>query len=258
VTTDGFFVSIEASDPKFDATETPLFLESLGATAVETCYAPTTGTRIPRLVFWVVAVLAALSLIPPLWVARTRLVPSDTTRIRIFDDMVAQPKFLMQQANPLFADGRAMRLPVTGTIARDELEDNEPYYQGKRNGQWVAEIPLPVTRSLMARGQERFNTYCAPCHGLAGDGDGIVSQRAIQRSYPTWVPPLSVHVDAVRNQPDGQVFNTITNGIRKMPAYGAQIPVADRWAIVLYVRALERSQRATIEDVPKELKEQIR
>lgn len=257
-TTDGFFVSIDARDPKFDATETQAFLESLGAAAVETCYAPTTGTKIPTFMFWAIAILAAASVIPPLWIARTRLVTSETPRIRIFPDMVAQPKYQMQQASSLFADGRAMRPPAPGTIALGALEDNAPFYQGKANDQWVAEFPVPVTRQLMERGHERFGIYCATCHGLTGEGDGITSIRATTRGDPNWVPPLSLHVDSVRDQPVGQIYNTITNGVRKMPAYGSQIPPADRWAIVLYVRALQRSQHANLDDVPKEFRDQIR
>jgi mono/diheme cytochrome c family protein len=105
----------------------------------------------------------------------------------------------------------------------------------------------------MKRGQQRYNIYCAPCHGLAGEGDGLVAKRAQELQQGTWAfPPTSLHSEAVRPQPVGQLFNTITNGVRKMPAYGAQISVQDRWAIVLYVRALQRTQNARPEDVPPE------
>ena len=111
---------------------------------------------------------------------------------------------------------------------------------------------------LMDRGQERFNVYCAPCHGLVGDGNGMVSIRALERQDPEWATPTSVHASGVRGQPVGQLFNTITNGFGKMPDYAAQIPAEDRWAIVLYVRALQRSQNAGVDDVPEEMLPRLR
>jgi mono/diheme cytochrome c family protein len=253
VTTDGFFLSIDASDPKFDETETRLLLASAGATAVEECYEDPAGREIPKAVYGAVAVVAVLALLPPLLIAWYRAVPyKRQPRFRPIQDMVAQPKFKMQAANPFFADGRAMRSPVPGTIAWGRLEADPAYWRGRKSdGGWVAEFPVPVTMEAMRRGQERFNIYCAICHGLAGEGDGMVARRAQKRGEPTWVPPLSLHVDSVREQPVGQLFNTITHGARTMPGYGAQIPVDDRWAIVMYVRALQRSQRASLEDVPE-------
>jgi mono/diheme cytochrome c family protein len=115
-----------------------------------------------------------------------------------------------------------------------------------------------VTEKLVRRGKERFAIFCAPCHGLDGYGDGPVAKRAQALQEGTWVPPSSYHTDLVRQRPVGFIFNAITHGIRNMPAYGAQIPVADRWAIVSYVRALELSQDATVNDVPAELRDQLR
>jgi mono/diheme cytochrome c family protein len=111
---------------------------------------------------------------------------------------------------------------------------------------------------MLLRGQERFNIYCSPCHGLTGAGDGLVSRRADALQEGTWVPPLTFHGDQVRGRPVGHLFNTITHGIRNMPAYGAQIPAEDRWAIVAYVRALQRSQNATVADVPPDLRAGLR
>ena len=110
----------------------------------------------------------------------------------------------------------------------------------------------------MERGQERFNIYCATCHGLVGDGKGMVAVRALERMEPDWATPVALASPAAREQPVGQIFNTITNGIRKMPAYASQTPVKDRWAIVLYVRALQRSQHAEIQDVPEEKRGSLR
>jgi mono/diheme cytochrome c family protein len=115
--------------------------------------------------------------------------------------------------------------------------------------------------ALVARGQERFDVYCAVCHGTSGYGNGPVSARALQLmelGNAQWTPPSSLHDDLVRGRPDGHIFNTITNGIRNMPAYGSQIPAADRWAIVGYVRALQRSQRATTGDVPADERDRLR
>jgi len=143
-------------------------------------------------------------------------------------------------------------------VARGDLEGSAAYRTGRTGDGWVTAFPVPVTEQLMRRGQERYDIYCSPCHGLAGYGDGVVAKRADALQEGTWTPPSSYHTDLVRSRPAGQLFNTITNGIRNMAAYGAQIPVADRWAIVAYVRALQRSQAASVADVPPELRRQLR
>ena len=126
------------------------------------------------------------------------------------------------------------------------------------NGTWAATLPMPLTAPLLRRGRERFEIYCAPCHGLAGYGDGMVARRADRLMEGTWVPPTSLHDPTVLARPDGHLFHTITAGIRNMPAYGPQIPEADRWAIVSYVRALQRSQHASVNDVPAEQRFRLR
>ena len=122
----------------------------------------------------------------------------------------------------------------------------------------MAAIPVPVTESLMKRGQERFGIYCAPCHGLAGFGDGIVAKRADRLQEGIWVPPLSFHADAVRARTAGEIFDTISHGIRTMPAYGPQIPVEDRWAIVAYVRALQLSHLGAVDDLSPESRARLK
>lgn len=117
---------------------------------------------------------------------------------------------------------------------------------------WVKDFPVTVTTELMERGRQRFDIYCATCHGLGGDGDGLITQRALALEQGTWIQPTSLHVEAVTSQPAGKIYNTITNGVRKMPGYHSQIATEDRWAIVLYVQALQRSRAATAEDVPKD------
>jgi mono/diheme cytochrome c family protein len=259
-TSDGFFISIEAADPKFDLAETPKFVSSLEAQTVELCRDSTAGRRAPSAVYWGVTVVVLLSLLPPLLIARYRAVPKSEPRIHPILDMDQQPKYLPQGASPLFADGRAMRPPAPGTIAQGRLDADDHFYRGRSGGQWATTFPMPVSMALMERGHERFNIFCAVCHGLLGDGgaSSVVSARAIRREDKGWVPPLSLHVPNVRSQAVGEIFNTITNGIRTMPAYASQIPEADRWAILLYVRALQRSQNATVKDVPAELRPQLR
>jgi mono/diheme cytochrome c family protein len=110
----------------------------------------------------------------------------------------------------------------------------------------------------MQRGRQRYEVYCAACHGLTGEGNGLTALRAMELQQPTWIPPTSLHVEPVVQQPVGQLFQTISYGVRKMPAYQYQIPPEDRWAIVLYVRALQRSQNATLSDVPQELQNSLR
>lgn len=212
----------------------------------------------PRWLTYGLVLVAALSLVPFALIARSRASTSARPRVQLIQDMAKQPKVKTQAANPLFADGRAMRPPVPGTVAHGELEEDDAYWAGRDAGGWVTAFPVQVTERLMQRGQERYDIFCAPCHGLAGFGDGPVAKRADALQEGTWTPPSSYHTDLVRGRPVGHLFNTITNGIRNMPAYASQIPVADRWAIVLYVRALQRSQDASVADVPPELRRQLR
>lgn len=170
--------------------------------------------------------------------------------MQVFGDMRRQPKYLPQGASPLFADGRASRPPVPGTVARGELNADPVFYTGMRDGNYVAN-PLPIDMDVLKRGQERFNIYCAPCHDRTGEGKGIVAQRA------SW-PAINLHDQRIHDMADGQIFDTITHGKRTMPAYRFQIPGHDRWAIVAYVRALQRSTSGTVADVPPELRSDLR
>lgn len=216
----------------------------------------------PKPIIYVALVLLILAMIPPALIARSRAVPNDKRRIHLIQDMDNQPKFRAQHQNHLFADERGMRPPVIGTVARGELNLDHHFTRGVMYGgdgqpQWATGFPseVRVDMDFMRRGQERFNIYCTPCHGQSGYGDGIIHQRADQlvrtgTNGTEWVQPKSLHEEAIRNQPVGQIFNSITNGIRTMPAYDSQIPTADRWAIVAYVEALQRSQHANENDVP--------
>ncbi len=217
-----------------------------------------TADKLPRGLVYAVAVLVVLSWVPLALIARARATKSPEPRIHIIQDMDNQQKFKAQARNRLFADRRAMRPPVQGTVARETTDDPVLNQGVGPDGEWVETIPVQMTMSLMERGRQRYDIFCSPCHGLSGYGDGMVAKRAEALQEGTWIPPTSMHADTVRGRPDGHIFNTITHGIRNMPAYGPQIPVADRWAIVAYVRALQRSQNAGIGDVPPELQAQLR
>lgn len=213
----------------------------------------------PRWIVYTLVILAVASLLPFAFIARARGAKADRTRLRLIQDMGTQEKFLPQSENPLFLDSRAMRPPVDGTVRRGALGDDRAYLEGRdADGRFIEAFPVDVNRALLLRGQERYNVYCSPCHGLGGAGDGLVSRRADQLQEGTWVPPLTFHGEQVRGRPVGHIYNTIANGIRNMPSYGGQIAVEDRWAIVAYVRALQRSQFATIHDVPPDLRAGLR
>lgn len=205
---------------------------------------------LPRWVWPLALTITVLALLPPVLIVRARLVPKSSPRIHLIQDMDAQPKVLPQAASPLFADGRAMRPPVAGTVERAAVVDNPALTAGKVGDRWVETMPLPVDEALMRRGRERYDIFCAPCHGISGYGDGPVSKRAEALAEGTWVIPSSLHTDQSRNLAVGQLFETIAHGVRNMPSYGAQVGVQDRWAIVAYVRALQRSQHASPADVP--------
>lgn len=161
-------------------------------------------------------------------------------------NMDFQERFDPQEANPFFANNMAMRTPVPGTVARGLLRDDVPFYQGRTEaGAYVAQMPVPITRELLVRGRERYDIYCAMCHGKAGDGQGII----MTGGYG-YTPAPTYHDERLRGVADGYLYDVITNGVRNMPAYAQQVPVADRWAIVAYIRALQRSQHAAEGDIP--------
>ena len=158
-------------------------------------------------------------------------------------DMHDAPRYEPLEANPFFANDAASRPLVANTVARGLLREDTHLNEGKVNGQLATTFPMPVTAEVMARGQERFNVFCSPCHGRTGSGNGMVVQRGFRA-------PPSYHEDRLRNAPVGYFFDVMTNGFGAMQDYSAQVPVADRWAIAAYIRALQLSQRATVDDVP--------
>jgi len=213
----------------------------------------------PRWLTSIVIILVALSWIPLALALRAREVKKTEPRIHIIPDMDNQPKVKAQSRFMLFADRRGMRPPVTGTVAWGSLLGDPALEFGRTaDDAWVEAIPVEMSMSLLERGRQRYDIYCSPCHGLSGYGDGTVARRADQLQEGTWTPPTSFHTDLIRERAAGHLYNTISNGIRNMPAYGSQIPIDDRWAIVAFVRALQRSQNATIDDVPADLQAQLR
>ena len=174
---------------------------------------------------------------------------SDKPPVHISPNMDFQEKFEAQEANAFFADGRAMRAPVPGTVARGYLREDSRFYEGREaDGTQVRTMPVPITRELVLRGRQKFNVFCAPCHGKAGDGQGIVSTGGYGM-----VPAPTYHNDRLRAEADGYFYDVITHGIRTMSSYAQQVPVADRWAITAYIRALQRSQHATEGDIPEDV-----
>jgi hypothetical protein len=167
-------------------------------------------------------------------------------------DMQDQPKFIPLRPSSFFDDGRSERPLVEGTVARGHLDADTAFYTGKVDGKPVDEFPFPITHAVLNRGQDRFNIYCAPRHDRMGTGLGMIVRRGFD--HP---PPPSYHIDRLRQAPDGYLFDVITNGLGAMPDYAAQINAADRWAIVAYVRALQYSQHASVNDVPADARTEL-
>jgi mono/diheme cytochrome c family protein len=183
----------------------------------------------------------------------TRGRPSSKPPIHLNPNMDVQPKVERQSPSNFFVDGAGMRMPVEGTVARGQLRDDPVYYTGKdTKGKPVKESPVPYTMAVLRRGRERFDIYCAPCHGRVGDAQSMVVKRGF---VP---PPTNLHDPRLLTIEDGHLFDVISNGIRNMPSYASQIPVADRWAIVAYVRALQKSQQATMKEIPPEVRKTLK
>lgn len=157
-------------------------------------------------------------------------------------DMHDQPRYEPLEASPFFADGRAARTQVEGTVARGQLRTDEHFYTGKVNDVLVDTMPFAVSLDVLARGQNRYNIFCAPCHDRVGTGQGMIVRRGFRR-------PPSFHITRLREAPVGHYFDVITHGFGAMLDYAAQLQPRDRWAIAAYIRALQLSQHATLDDV---------
>jgi mono/diheme cytochrome c family protein len=165
--------------------------------------------------------------------------------------MIDQPRLEPYEASSSFADGRAMRPLVEGTVARGRLAQDESLVTGRAAGKLVAVPPLPVDAALVRRGRERFEIFCAVCHGLAGHGDGMIVRRGFRQ-------PPTYHSNRLRQLPIGHIFDVATNGFGAMPSYASQVPVRDRWAIAVYVRALQLSQFAPLDALPADEQQRLR
>jgi mono/diheme cytochrome c family protein len=189
-------------------------------------------------------------------------------------DMYDQPRYEPLEASDFFSDGLSARQPFEGTIPRGGLRDDEPFYYGKDEGKLVSKIPEAafratyardprqfdrpynetnqpdLRRALLERGHERFNIYCSVCHGRLGDGDGMIVRRGFRK-------PPSYHIDRLRQAPAGHFYDVMTNGFGAMSSYANRIDVDDRWAIVAYIRALQLSQNARLNDVPGEQRDAL-
>ncbi len=173
--------------------------------------------------------------------------------IELFPDMNRQPKLRPQVPNAFFADGRSSRPPIPGTIARGDRYEDLPVNTGRVTGttNFVETIPVEVTAKLIARGQQRFNINCSPCHGEQGDGNGVVKKLGL-------ATVANLHDKRIVELPDGEIFNTITYGKNTMGPYGANVTIDDRWAVIAYVRALQLSRLGSIDDVPESMRASLK
>jgi hypothetical protein len=160
-------------------------------------------------------------------------------------DMANQPRQNPLSPAPIFADGRSARPILENTVARGSVQDDALLVPKDSNA-----FPLPLTAELLQRGQQRYTIFCTPCHGIQGDGMGMVAMRGMKH-------PPSYHQDRLRNEPTGYIYDVITNGFGAMYGYSAQIPPRDRWAIIAYLRALQLSRNAPVGDLPAELREKL-
>jgi mono/diheme cytochrome c family protein len=166
------------------------------------------------------------------------------------DDMHNQPRYKPLAATDFFGDHRSARPAVEGTIARDHLRIDEARYVGKVNGEDVTEFPIPIAKADIERGQERYNIYCAPCHSRVGDGNGMVVLRGYRQA-------ASFYSDKLMNATVGHFFDVISNGFGAMPSYASRITPDDRWRVIAYVRALQLSVSAKLNDVPADQRQNL-
>ena len=312
VTDDRFFLYVDSTDEKYDETAVREIYEQTGGEHIKNVLDDDSSDKIPKPIFMVWGFVIAASVIPLLIVLKMRVTNSDLPRFHVFFDMDFSPAKDAQQGSTLFADGRAMRPDVVGTVARGESghdmdfmtgvqmdklaavdapraerlvrlslgpvgpqdvdgESNVVEEEEQQNGEateevnatdttpWLTENPLGNGEDVLRQGQKQFGIYCSVCHGMNGAGNGLVNRRARKILSPYWVPPSSLHQDSLYTDkyPEGKLFSTISNGIRKMPGYAGQIKAKDRWAIVAYVRALQKSRDADLDSIPESMRKEI-
>jgi mono/diheme cytochrome c family protein len=247
--------------------------------------------RLPKPPFWAVSIAivgVVASWVPLAVIAKARFSKSELPRIHLIQDMDNQPKYRPQASNTLFEDGRAMRPKIPGTVpyalittaaatpeqmqlaSERNVESDAAFFNGYTTApagttrptvQWVEAWPkgIEVNDALLARGQMKFNIYCAPCHGYDGLGNGAVHVRVEGTQTSTgWVQPANLTDEVRRGRANGHLYNTINVGIRNMNGYGSQIAPDDRWAVVAYVRALQLAQGAPANIVPPEKRSETR
>lgn len=326
-TDDRFFLYVDAKDEKFDESGIRSLFDETGTEYIQTVVDDDSSPKLPKGIFVAWAGVIGFSVIPLLIVLKMRVTNSSQPRFHVFYDMDFSPSRDAQQTTTLFADQRAMRPDVPGTVARGDMltdmdfmtgidmelltqidseraerlvstltyQDQEPAQEADaaagteteeteapqesetpqeteepapaaeqtpsvmETTPWLKTNPLTIDEQVLARGKEQFGIYCAVCHGLNGGGNGLVNRRAQKILAQKWIPPSKLNDPTLAQEayPDGKLFSTISNGIRKMPGYAAQIKTRDRWAIVAYVRALQRSQNASIDDVPEDRRGEI-
>ena len=270
-TNDKFFLVINADDAKFDRSATEAKMTEWGAVAIEEVHQDLTDTKLPKWLSLVGILVAIVLLLPPIMIFRAKGMVNRQPRLHFNPDMDYQDKFKSQtigpisddESNPhLFADMRAMRQPVVGSIPYGHLETDSHFFQGLKAGvkptpgqenlaDYATEFPadIEVNAKLLARGKQRFEIYCSACHGYAGQGDGLVNKRAMAlaadpTSQTSWTTAKSLHDPAIKDlkqNPLGRLFNTISYGRGTMGPYKDQITPADRWAIVAYIKALQET-----------------
>jgi hypothetical protein len=196
--------------------------------------------------------MAMRSALSKVWSNRIRLGICTAVSLFLFagcdnlhQDMGNQPKNKPLSPSNFFADGRSGRMPVENTVARDAMANDDLMVSKDSN-----DFPMPVNLPLLERGEERYQIFCTPCHGLQGDGNGMVSMRGMKA-------PPTYHQDRLRQAPTGYFYDVITNGFGQMYSYSAQIPPRDRWAIVAYVRALQLSRNAHVTELPAGVRDKL-
>ncbi len=158
-------------------------------------------------------------------------------------NMSNQPRYKPLAPSSFFPDGRSARPAVPGAVQHEDVRSNPAIITGRVDGEAIKRVPLPITRELLERGRARFDIFCSPCHGRTGTGHGMVVKRGFRQ-------PPSYHIERLKEAPDGHFFIVITDGFGEMAGYADRVPIADRWAITAYIRALQYSQAAALDDVP--------